>query len=278
MKTKKLLAVAVIVVFTMVWATVALAWDCQQKYRNDTGLIVNDLEKVLEGIVTIDDAIHDKFANHSVSYDFVNGTTTITWDQGQVLPGESTWACFDWSGPQDNVVVKEVYWTIDGNRVADAGSPVSGDGTFEDPHGSGFGDAVIELSNTFELEFGITVPIDLSNVQWAFSPTRYTLEELTEDLLLPASGLVWNPLPNVTLPPGASQEYNLVSVPAHGYLILYCESEQSGTGLLPTVEMIQWETGTDNIPTLTNWGLLSLIVLLLAAAAFVIIHRRRVNA
>jgi hypothetical protein len=264
-------------VIAMVWSTAALAYDVQQMYRNDCGETAYDLMKVIEPEVEITTAIHDGFANHT--WWNSNGKTYLKFYDGRVKPGYSTWACFDFesSNEVEFVEVTDAYWTdSNADGICTAGSPVGSRGDFHDPGGETSGDATITLTNRFELFEGGTITIYGTNVHYAVSANRYTLEQLNEGLFTNPD-LTWNSLPDSTLPYEGNVTYDVTDIPVNQYLIFYCETAQEG-GVNPTVELFQFPTyqqafASASVPILNEQGMIVLSLLLLGAAAVAIVRR-----
>lgn len=73
-------------------AQILFEWDSAEECENLTGQIATDLHKVIRGEFEIVAAQHDEFSQH-VWWN-ADDRTYITWFDGSVAPGQSTWASF----------------------------------------------------------------------------------------------------------------------------------------------------------------------------------------
>ncbi|KPL02689.1 MAG: hypothetical protein AMJ73_08405 [candidate division Zixibacteria bacterium SM1_73] len=253
----------------MVWTAPTLAWDCQQEYHNNTGQTATDLRKVLDREVTITAAIHDKFAQHEWWHE--DGKTIIRWYDGAVEHCEWTWACFDFQGA-DQVEVEEVYWTQGGSPYDDAGSSIGGGASFGTGSSAGYADVTIVARNSLNSQFSDTATIYATNVYWAVVLHRYDLNELNQSLFVDPS-ITWNPLPDFQLAYEESENIPLGDVRSNTYILFRFHAEQA-EGALPVTEIWQIQVPPQG-PTLTQWGLLILVILIVSSGVFIMGRRRK---
>ena len=258
------LALGVVVLCT----GLAFGWDCQQKYTNETDETATDLLKTLDREVTIEDAIHDKFNQHT--WWKADGKTYIRWYDGTVEPDDWTWACFDFNEEETEVGVEGIQWSKDKAEYADAGSPLGGGASIVEGSSAGYADVTLLVRNDWTSLFGGTATIYATNVYWAIVVHRFSLSDLNDSLFTLPS-ITWNPLSNFQLLYGQSMSIPLGDLPVNKYLLLRFHAEQAG-GILPTTEL--WQIPIPpQVPAFTQWGLI-ILVALIVFSTWVVLRRR----
>ena len=277
MNTKRI-AIIVVAALSLYFATAGLAWENQEQYQNNMDVPAYDLTKILEGnydfteVIIYDEATAPaaKFKEYVVTYPA--GHTKIHWFNGQVGPGEKTWACFS-TGLEQTVNVIAAYWTDEeGNKLGEAGPPVASEAI------NYLGSTTVELRNSWvRWDHDANVPgepvgrITISNVSWAITEVNRPLEELDERLYDPDL-INWNPLgDDVPLAYGETATYELGNLDKD--TIVLFRFVASGAGQT-SEEIIQFIVGP-SIPTVSQWGLIVMAALLVSAGAIVIVRRRR---
>lgn len=275
---KGMILVGVTVCVLAAGSTNALAWTVQQRYHNGTGQTAHDLTKILEGWWTITDAIHDKFASHGVHHHYHNGQwyTVIHWYDGSVEHCQWTWACFDTSNNQQPKVV-EVLWTdLDSDFIGPAGPAV----------GVGVdwvaGNTVVTVGHDWASWTGDDYPpepgdgpgtphgpITVSNVYYALTDVERPMAQLDEALYTDPS-ITWVPLSGFGLTYGQANPINLGALPSDRVLLFRCEAAGEGA---TSQEIIQFRLAV--IPTVSEWGLIVLVLLMLTAGTILFAKRRR---
>lgn len=217
------------------YAAVSYGWNNQQGYVNNTGVTAYDLTKIIDGTQDITDAIHDKFNNHSV--DYVAGLTVLHFYNGEVAPGEFTWACFN-SASGEELEVIAVFWTnADGSKIGNAGPAYKTypNAVFTDPNAVSTDTIEIQVTNSQRQWSGPGYPVlgdyrgpyvglvNGQNVNWAVVPVEYPMEELNENLYT-VTGITWYPLANFNLYGGQTTSYTLHPVAMDQVVLFRFES------------------------------------------------------
>lgn len=279
---KCFIMIAITIGVVMVYNTTALGLYVQEKCYNNTGQAAYELTKIVvgEGIVTR--AIDNQLGSPSITpHTPVGGgapVSIIHWGPGgtPVPNGDWVWGCFSASG-----------------------SPQLGSASWEDSDGNFIGRAAVEVTvNASEVGDDIRVgvehtwrewtgtgyppepeddfgdplgPITGTDVYYAITDHRRTLEDLNEDLYNDPE-ITWVALPDFLLSnAGDTDSYNLGELEPSDIVLLRFVA--SGEGIsTPTIHQLQPNAP---IPTLSQWGLIVMAGLLLTVGAIVI--RRRLK-
>jgi hypothetical protein len=190
------------VVVALAVAPSAFAWTHNEHVHNNTGQVVNDVHKVLNGQWDIPEMMTTTFANTEWYYDPADDKTYLTW-WGDNLPHcEYAHCCFTAQDPvtgnaAPGGIVERAYFTFDGDFVGDLGPVASAQGRGEQDV------FVAEVGNFHMLEGDPMMPappIEVLEIAIGFVDTCLPIEDLVFELLYgPDSGIDWIPLPPMTL-------------------------------------------------------------------------------
>ncbi len=282
MKANHFVMIAIFLCLMVFVSTTTLAYDVQQKYINTTGVTAFDLTKVLAGDVNVTNAIHDKFAQHEVKHP-EGVLTTIHWHDGQVLPGEWTWACFS-VHPGRSAVVRSAAWTdANGTFIGPAGPAMSTRANYRG------GRAYVDVSNQWVELVAAAYPIEdtigvfgspygtvlVTDVYYSFADQMRPLEELNDALInSPPPDVNWVPLSPESIGDGLMAHWEL-GVCDIGQVVLFRFAAAGGG--MNSQEIIQFQVDPTYIPSLTEWGLIIFGVLLVGLMVYYIVRRRKAS-
>ena len=200
---------------------VELRMIISQKYHNNTGQTAYDLTKIINGWWYIDTANADNFQEYDMEYTYngftLNPLTIIHWENGQVAPGDSTWAHFRTIDTRRKLSVHCAFWTDQyGDRIREEPNPVLPVATANlykpSPIISLDGnDIAMEVSNHWRDWTGDGWPIEEGDslgdpmgtisgteVFYAITDVERPMEELNGDLITDPS-ITWLPLSDFVL-------------------------------------------------------------------------------
>lgn len=286
----KKIATFVVVAFSLYFATAALAWTNNEKYKNNMHIPAYDLTKIIEGthevgVMVEADNIGCKFKQSNVTY--ISGYTVIHWFNGKVDPGDTTWACFN-TYPATTVTVVTAYWTgEDGEKLGEAGPPVSSTAI-------NYLGLDVELENSWiEWDPGANEPgdsigdITISDAHWATPTAEFAMAELDGRLYDPCDlnydpGLVdWIPLGDPvdpTIAYGETARFKLGNLSEGAIVLFRFKAEGAGQ---TSEEINQFAVPPEELPveppTLSQWGLIIMALLLVTVGAIMIRKRRQVT-
>lgn len=260
----------------------AVAWDVQEKVTNNTGGQVHDLTKIVVGSGAVTGGIDNQLGNPSItSHTPVGGGGTVSiihWAGGIPLEdGESVWGCFNAAGAP---IVGSAFWTdVDGNFIGVAAVEVyvsartdeTGNSWADVEHawldwtGTGFPPGEAD-------DFGDPMgPITGTDVFYAITDFLRPLEDLTEALYNDPK-LTWVGLNSFQLDnAGDTVAYDLGMLTRKDVVLLRFVASGSGIST-PTIH--QYRAAQD-IPTISEWGLMAMVLLVLTAGTIVFTRRRR---
>jgi len=219
---KGFILVVIIIGIIISCSSKALAWDCQQKYKNNMDQTAFDLTKILKGDINVKKAITStdtggaKFKDYEVTHP-EGQCTVIHWSNGQVEPNDSTWACFNVHPHGKHITVLNAYWT-DKNALflGDAGPAVSTNGIIDDN-----GNLNFNMSNNWQRwevsGYPLQIdegprdpmgPIYITQVYYTTTDVLRPLEELNETLFIDPN-IEWHCLDGVVLNCGETTSYNI---------------------------------------------------------------------
>ncbi len=184
--------------------------------RRHAGQVANDLLKILDREVVIDDVITSdqdpdaKFGSYE--WWWQDGKTYIHLYNGEVQPGEGTWACFNFHC-SDIVGVIKVIWTYDGVPIDDSGPPVGGGSVFVGEQMS------LEFRNDWEPEFWAPHLIFVTELRIATTDTPFPLVDLDEEIL-DHPDLDWVSYADLVLDSGETQDLYLGIPPYDMYVLV----------------------------------------------------------
>jgi len=260
-------------------SALALAWQVNQHYYNNTGQTAHDLTKIIPGNYNITEAmLNQPFANYEVVH--INGYTIIHWYNGQVAPGERGHACFSTDALHRPPVIVSLWTDVNGNFIGIAG-PVVGTYPWLDVAD---GHIKLEIGNDMAAWNGTSYPIqvgdgpgaprgpiNLSQVYYAFSEIGRPLEDL-DSTLFDSPDLAWHQLNDVGLAYQDSVQID-IGRPRGAYVLFRFDLDGADG---QSYYVIQRYLGKGwKVPSLTEWGLFILVLLLIASGIVVIRNRRR---
>jgi hypothetical protein len=237
----------------------AVSWQ-NERIRNRTGGTANNLEKWLQGEVAISEWFSTHFTSFSYVYNTPGNYTKLTWTDGTVPNGTWCGACIK----TDQKKIKHKYLPRWSYAKTDS---VAGPALSQEFAEQGKGLLGLVISNT--AEDGGTITIDTIQVGIVTNPLP--IYKLFYDSLGSVSWLNTNT--NYPLALNGSLIFAGYYAPS-GQALIYRAKVHLNTAPSNVVEYAGQYIAEKNIPTLTEWSIIILVVLLMASALFILLKRR----
>ncbi|GEM_PF-1949142 len=259
--TGLILACAILLLSANAWADL----DIQEKVYNHTGKTATNLEKWLEGDVLITDwyqGYGQKFSTFDYGYSPSENYTKLKWSNGTVADGDWTWACVN----TNKGWVRQIClprWTFPADDSLGAGPGLS-PGFRHTSAQAGY----FAIGN-YAIDGG---PITFLSVDVGHFATRLSFEQLDYDSL---SSAIWDySLTDQHLALSDSLLFADLTIPTGGSIVwrtrVILDSDPSNV-----VTYSGQYCPSDQIPTLSEWGMIIFVVLLAGWMAFVVVRRWR---
>jgi hypothetical protein len=295
MKTRLTLFHTIVVAAALILAmgSAAFSWDKNQYPKNTYPFAMHDLLKLIEGKHVITEIYTGgpfKQARWGYCESAGQDYTWIYWYGGTVEPGDTACCCFSTQSGRIAYTVYS-YWsrhvrgTVENYPAApEAGVSIEFDHELN---------ASVQLRNDWTRWEGADTlqacnlgddfdNIAVGNLYYAVTDYAYGLDDLNAGLWDPESPLTWFNLDDdFDLAPADSVVRPLANIgpneAAHWLLVRYeVESIVNDTDTLSSYVVFQKRL-VDEIPALTEWGLLVLAIMVLASGVWVFRQRRRTS-